>query len=39
MYTFINFSDSISIHYIKLVLEELAGTAEINNWEARKKKC
>lgn len=39
MYTFINFSDSISLHYIAQVLKQLAGTAQINSWESRKKKC
>lgn len=39
MYTFINFSDSISFNYLKQVIKELFGTAFIDSWDRRKKVC
>lgn len=39
MYTFLNFSDSISLHYIAQIFKELGAIPQISSLEGRKKKC
>ena len=39
MFTFINFSDSVSLHYVTEILKNLLQTVTIESWEGRKKVC
>lgn len=39
MFTFINFSDSVSLKYVREILKQLYETSEIESREERKKKC